>query len=107
MSQNAIVRITEAEDQAEVLCRVAEERAAEMLAEMQSKANAHLAEVERNALAQREQKLLQTKELTQALVEKKRAEAQGEAKAAEERAREKMDEAVRAIVWGIVENVSM
>ena len=107
MSQNAIVRITEAEDQAEVLCRVAEERAAEMLAEMQSKANAHLAEVERTALAQREQKLLQTKELTQALVDKKRAEAQNEAKAAEEKAREKMDEAVRAIVWGIVENVSM
>ena len=107
MSQNAIVRITEAEDQAEVLCRVAEERAAEMLAEMKSKAKAHLTEVEQTALAQREQKLAQTKELTQALVEKKRAEAQGEAKAAEERAREKMDEAVRAIVWGIVENVSM
>ena len=107
MSQNAIKRITEAEEQAEVLCRVAEERAAEMLAAMERKAKAHLAEVEQTAVAQREEKLVQTRELTRALVEKKRDEAVKEAKDIEERAKERMNEAVRAIVWGIVENVSM
>jgi vacuolar-type H+-ATPase subunit H len=107
MSQSAIAKIKEAEEQAEVLCRVAEERAAEMIAGMESKAKAHLAEVERTAVAQREEKLTQTKALTQALVDKKRQEAEQQARDAEAAAREHMDEAVRAIVWGIVENVSM
>lgn len=107
MSQNAIKIITEAEEQAEVLCRVAEERAAEMLSTMERKAKAHLAEVEQTAVAQRAEKLDRTRELTQTLVEKKRAEAENEAKHIEEQARARMNEAVRAIVWGIVENVSM
>ncbi len=106
MSQNAIAKITEAEQQAEVLCRVAEERAAEARAAMERKAKEHLVEVERAATAQNEQKLAQTRTLTAALIEKKRTEAEAEAKSAEERARERMDEAVSAIVWGIVENVS-
>ncbi len=106
MSQSAIAKITEAEEQAEVLCRVAEERAAERLAVMKQRAGEHLAEVARMATAQNEQKLAQTRELTAALIEKKRAEAEAEAKDAEERARERMDEAVSAVVWGIVENVS-
>ena len=107
MSQSAIEKITEAEEQAEVLCRVAEERATEMRAEMERKAKEHLEAVERTATAQKEEKLLQTRELTRALIQKKRGEAEAEAKEAEKRARERMDEAVRAIVWGIVENVSM
>ena len=107
MSQNAIAKITEAEEQAEVLCRVARERAAEARADLERKAKAHLAMVEQNATQQKEEKLAQTKELTRALVEKKRAEAQAEAQDVQTRAKEKMDEAVKAIVWGIVENVSM
>lgn len=107
MSQSAIEKITEAEEQAEVLCRVAEERATEMRAEMERKAKEHLEAVERTATVQKEEKLLQTRELTRALIQKKRGEAEAEAKEAEKRARERMDEAVSAIVWGIVENVSM
>ena len=107
MSQSAIEKITEVEEQAEVLCRVAEERATEMRAEMERKAKEHLEAVERTATAQKEEKLLQTRELTRALIQKKRGEAEAEAKEAEKRARERMDEAVSAIVWGIVENVSM
>ena len=57
MSQSAIAKITEAEAQAEVLCRVAQERAAEMRAEMERKAKEHLAAVEREATAQKEEKL--------------------------------------------------
>ena len=106
MSQNAIAKITEAEERAEVLCRVAQERAAEALADMERKAREHLATVERTATKQKEEKLLQMQELTLALIEKKRAEAEGEAKAIAQSARERMDEAVSAIVWGIVENVS-
>lgn len=107
MSQSAIAKITEAEEQAEVLCRVAEERATEMRTEMERKAKEHLEAVERTATAQKEEKLSQTRELTRALIQKKRGEAELEAKEAEKRAREHMDEAVSAIVWGIVENVSM
>ena len=107
MSQNAIERIKEAEQQAEVLCRVAEERAGETRAEMERKAKEHLAAVERTAIAQKEQKLSQTRALAQALIEKKRVEAENEARAVEQSANERMDEAVSAIVWGIVENVSM
>ena len=107
MSQNAIAKIAEAEEQAAILCRVAEERAAEKLAELTRKAKEHLETVERTANAQKEQKLAQTRALTAALIEKKNDEAKAEAKALEESARARMDEAVSAIVWGIVENVSM
>ncbi len=107
MSQSAIAKITEAEEQAQVLCRVAEERAAEMRATMERRAKAHLAEVERVATEQKERKLAQTKELTRALLAKKRTEAENEAKELAEDARARMDAAVSAIVWGIVENVSM
>ena len=45
MSQNAIAKITEAEQRAEVLCRVATERAAEERAGMEQKAKEHLCAV--------------------------------------------------------------
>jgi vacuolar-type H+-ATPase subunit H len=107
MSQSAIAKIKEAEEQAEVLCRVAEERATETRIQMEHKAKAHLAEVERTAIEQKEKKLAQTEELTKALLLKKRMEAENEAKELAQDAGARMDAAVSAIVWGIVENVSM
>ena len=106
MSQEAILKITKAEEQAEVLCRVASERAAESRADMQKKASEHLALVESAAIERNKQKLAQSRAQAQALVEKKRAEAKAQAAALSARAEERMEAAVKAIVWGIVENVS-
>lgn len=103
MSQNAIAKITEAEQRAEVLCRVAAERAAEQLAEMEQKAKAHLAAVEKHVTEKNAQNLAQTREHAAMLIEKKREIAEAEAEALAKSARERMDKAVGVIVWGIVE----
>ena len=103
MSQNAIERITEAEQKAEVLCRAAEERAAAARDEMEKQAKAHLDAVERNVTEKNAKNLAQTREHTQALIQKKRELSEKEAEALAKRAQEKMDAAVGAIVWGIVE----
>ena len=103
MAQDAIARIAEAEEQAEVLCRVAEERAAERRADMEKMAKAHFASVERTATQEKEQRLAQTRAGVDALLQKKREEAEAEAKSLTDKARERMDDAVQAIVWGILE----
>lgn len=103
MVQDAIAKITEAEEQAEVLCRVAAERAAEARADMERKAKAHLEDVERQMAEQTKQKLAVSRMQTDALIEKKRAEAVAEAEELTKKAQERLDEAVKMIVWGIVE----
>lgn len=103
MSQNAIKKITEAEQKAEVLCRAAADRAAEQRAEMEQKAKAHLCAVEQAAMQKNAQNLAQTREHAEALIRKKREIAEREAAELAEAARERMDAAVGAIVWGIVE----
>lgn len=104
--QNAIEKITEAEQRAEVLCRVAGERAAEARADMERKAKEHLGMVERTAAEKNAKNLVQSRAQTDALIRKKREEAEREAEALREMATERMNEAVSAIVWGIIENVS-
>ena len=103
MSQDAIKRIAAAEEQSAVLCRVASERAAEMRAEMLRQAEGHLAEVERSTAAECRRETAECRERIEALKQKKRAEAEAEAAQLASRARERMDEAVNLIVWGIVE----
>ena len=106
MSQAAIEKITEAEQRAEVLCRVAGERAAEARADMERKAKEHLLTVERAAAEKNAKNLAHSRAQTEVLIRKKREQAEAEAEALREVARERMDEAVQAIVWGIIENVS-
>ena len=103
MSQDAIAKITEAEEQAEVLCRVAEERAVESRTKMEETAKAHFAAVERAAIQENEQRLEKTRQGVDALLQKKREEAEAEADELTAKAREHMDDAVQAIVWGILE----
>lgn len=103
MSQNAIEKITEAEQRAEVLCRVAAERAAEARADMERKAKEHLSAVERTAVEKNAKNLAQTREQAEMLIRKKREMAEQEAAEIVERAREHIGTAVNAIVWGIVE----
>ena len=106
MPKDAIGQITAAEEQATVLCRVATERAAEMRAEMQRQASAHLAQVEQSVTEEQKELTAQCAARLEALSQKKRTEAQQQAEAMTELARERMADAVNMIVWGIVENVS-
>ena len=89
-----------------MLCRAAEERAAEMRSRIRTEGEAHCADVERNTRAEYAAKLSDIRTRSARLEEKKRAEAEAEAEALLDAARERMDEAVKAIVWEIVEYVS-
>lgn len=103
MSQDAIAQIVSAEEQAEVLCRVATERAAEMRAKAKQEGEAYLARVEREATEEYAEKLREVRTGAQALEQSRRKAAEERAAALERAAMERMDEAVRQIVWGIVE----
>lgn len=103
MSGEAIKQIRETEDQAAILCRVAEEKAAELKERIRSEGEAHCAEVEQEAEDEYAAKLDEIRRRALALEDKKRAEAEAEAAALMERARERINEAVKTIVWEIVE----
>ena len=103
MAKKAIRQIRQIEDQAEILCRVAEERAAEMRERVMREGEAHLCEVERTTEQELAAELQQVRARAAALEQKKRAEAEREAAELELAARERMPEAVHRIVWGIIE----
>ena len=103
MSKQAILRIREAEDQAAVLCRVAEERAAEMRERVKTQGEAHCNAVRENTEAEYAAELADMRRRASVLEHKKREEAMQEAEALKTAAREKMGEAVKLIVWEIVE----
>ena len=103
MSKEAIRQIREAEDQAAILCRVAQERATEMRERTKAQGEADCAEAERRTEAEYAAELAEIRNRAIALEAKKCAEAEAEAKKIEEAAREKIPEAIRIIVWEIVE----
>ncbi len=103
MSREAIEQVREAESQAEVLCRVAEEKAAEMRHSVKEKGRLHCEEEERATRAEYAAKLDEIKRRAAALTARRRAEAEAEAKALSEAAEARMEEAVKLIVWGIIE----
>lgn len=103
MTKDAIGAIREAESQAEVLCRVAREKAAEMKSKIEQEGNAHCAEVEKQTAAEYTAELEEIGKHVRRLTEKKNEEAEREAQELAARARSHMDEAVKTIVWGIVE----
>lgn len=103
MTQEAIAAIRSAEDQAEVLCRVAAERAAEMRHKIESEGNAHCEATEAELSAEYAEELKDISARAEELIARKLTEAEQEAEELAARARERMEEAVRLIVWGIVE----
>ncbi|MBQ8357825.1 MAG: hypothetical protein IJX39_08490 [Clostridia bacterium] len=103
MSKDAIRQIRETEDQAAVLCRVAEEKAAEMREQVRQKGEEHCALVRESTEAEYAAELTEMRRRATALEAKKRAEAEAEAKVLKAAAREKINEAVKIIVWEIVE----
>ncbi|MBE6689813.1 MAG: hypothetical protein IKM08_05770 [Clostridia bacterium] len=106
MSKTAIEQIRETEEQAAILCRVAEEKATEMRERVKAEGEAHCAAVRENTEAEYAEMLADIRQRAAALEQKKRREAMAEAEAMRETAIEHIGEAVRMIVWEIVENVS-
>ncbi len=103
MTQEAISAIRQAEEQAEVLCRVAEEKATEMRSKIKQEGEAHCASVERETTAEYAEELTAITARAKRLTAKKQQEAEEEAEALAERARTHINEAVKLIIWGIVE----
>lgn len=103
MSKEAILQIREAEDKADVLCRVAEEKATELRERVKAQGEAHCAAVRENTEAEYAAVLADMHRRALALEEKKRLEALSQAEALKTAARERIDEAIHIIVWEIVE----
>ena len=106
MSKQAIQKIRDAEAQAALLCRVAQEKADELRERVRAQGEAHLAEVEETTTEDYAAELAEIRRRAHLLEEKKRREAQKEAEELMARARERMGGAAHVIVWEIVENVS-
>lgn len=103
MTKEAIEAIRSAEEQAEVLCRVAAERAAEMCHKIEKEGTAHCETTEAELVAEYAKELETVKARAQNLIAKRLTEAEAEAEALAVRAHTHMERAVRLIVWGIVE----
>jgi len=103
LSKTAIEQIRETEEQAAVLCRVAEEKSAEMRKRVKAEGEAHCAAVKEDTEAEYAEVLAEMRYRASALEQKKRREALEEAQALKAAARERIGEAVKLIVWEIVE----
>ena len=103
MTKEAIRAIKQAEEQAEVLCRVAEEKAAELRAQVEREGIAHCDKATEEASLEYESELAIVRAHTARLSAKKRKESEAEAQALTDAARPHMQDAVKLIVWGIIE----
>lgn len=103
MSKKAILEIKKAEDQAAATRRVAAERAAAMREAVREQGIAHCEEVIRATEAEYSERLEEIREKADALIRQHLSAAEAEAAALTAEAEEHMEEAVQAIVWGIVE----
>ena len=103
MTQKALTAIAEAETQAEVLCRVAAEKAAEMKQKIHSEGEAHLTRVKEETTLEYQNELAAITARTERLTARHREEAIREAEELTALAHERMGEAVKSIVWGIIE----
>jgi hypothetical protein len=103
MPTDAIRQIRDAEEQAAILCRFAEERAAEMRENVRIDGEAYCTQAGAEAQAEHDAALAEMHRRAALLENKKRAEAQAEAQALAASARERIPEAVKLIVWEIIE----
>lgn len=103
MAHQSLNIIRDTEEQAALLCRVAQERAEEMLERVQTEGEAHCADTERATEEELAATLALVRQRALAVKEKKREAALAEAEALTAAAREKMAEAIDLIVWEIIE----
>lgn len=103
MTSKAIAAIKQAEEQAEILCRVAKEKADEMRLRIEKEGQAHCERTVKETEAEYQEKIEEIRKRAQALLEKRRLEAISEAEALSAEAELHMAAAVKQIIWGIVE----
>ena len=103
MSREAMEAVREAEARAAVLCRVTEERAADILASVKREGSEHLAEVERVTKAEYAARLREVVEKAEQLVAKKTKDAEIETEFLRAMALARRKAAVEMIVWKVVE----
>lgn len=103
MSKKAILEIKKAEDQAAATRRIAAEKAAAMRDAVEEQGAAHCEEVIRATEAEYGERLSEIREKAKDLIRQRQEDAEAEAEALIAAAEERMDAAVQAIVWGIVE----
>ena len=103
MTKQAIAAIVQAEEQAEVLCRVAKEKADEMRLRIEKEGLAHCARTEEETEAEYRERVEEIRRRSAALLEKRRLEAIAEADELAATAELHMEAAVKQIIWGIVE----
>lgn len=103
MSKKAILDIRRAETEAEAMRKAAEEKAAEMRNAVEKQGAAHCDEVVRVTEEEYHARLEEIRARAAALIEQHRTEAESEAAAIKAAAEAHMSEAVKTIVWRIVE----
>ncbi len=103
MTGQAIAAIKQAEEQAEVLCRVAREKADEMRKRIEKEGLAHCERVEQETEAEYRERVEEIRTRSKALLEKRQLEATSDAEALAATAELHMEAAVKQIIWGIVE----
>ena len=103
MSKQVIEEIRKAEAKAAEVRRAANEKAAAMRAAVEAQGKAQSEEVLRVTENEYNGRLSEIEERADRLIARKRAEAETEAAALCDAARVHMNEAVKAVVWGIVE----
>ena len=102
MTNKALNAIRQAEEQAEMLCRVAEEKATEMRARIAREGAAHCAAVKKQTETEYAAQIEEVKLRTERLVAKHEKDALAEAQALSKLAEPHLDEAVEQIIWGIL-----
>lgn len=103
MSKQVIEEIREAEAKAAKVRHAAAEKAAAMRAAVEAQGKAQSEEVLRVTESECRESLAEIERRAERLIARKRTEAEAEAAAQCEAARAHMNEAVKAVVWGIVE----
>ncbi len=103
MANPSIEEIKQAEEQAKILFRMAEEKAAEMRAEAAARGEKLLRETEQRTEAELSEMMRGLEARADALLVKKKEEALNEAEELRDAARRKLPEAASLLIWEIVE----
>lgn len=103
MSKETILKITEAEAQARQIREAALVRAREMYAEVQTQSEADRIALEQQTERELREKLENMRRRSEQIVQKSQENAKAEAEQMNHLAKTHLEEAVKAVVWGIRE----
>lgn len=103
LSKESIQKICEAEEQAKLIREQAQARAREMYAETQEKSEADRIELEQRTERELRETLDSMRKRSEEILQRSLEEAQKNAEQMNKLAKTHMEEAVKAVVWGIRE----